>query len=110
MRHAVQSGRVLLIAGLPTASHTIGGELEKNRQLVMELDRLAVETMPCSVSGWRLRPLATGLTWYAKENERDGAIGQARRTERVLRKGLKRYGKPDRAYCMGCSEFRNVRR
>lgn len=60
MRHAVQSARVLLITGLPTASRTIGGEPDKNRQLVMELDRLAVETMPCSVSGWRLRPLATG--------------------------------------------------
>lgn len=61
MGHTVQSARVLLICGLPTGSGRIGGELEKNRQLVMELDRLGVETVSCNVSDWRLRPLTTGL-------------------------------------------------
>lgn len=61
MGHTVQSARVLLIGGLPTASRRIGGAIEKNRQLVMELDRLGVETVSCNVSDWRRRPLAVGL-------------------------------------------------
>lgn len=58
---STRSSSLLLIGGLPTPSRMLGGEVEKNRQLVAELTRLSVETVSCNVSDWRLRPLATGL-------------------------------------------------